>query len=89
VQVSTVGVSGVIAPDGTLLQSTGLFTADQVVADLPLRTSLTPAVRAGAWPGRVVELLALGALAAVAVAAVRERRASRTDGGDAPRGGAA
>ena len=89
VQVSTVGVSGVIAPDGTLLQSTGLFTADQVVADLPLRTSLTPAVRAGVWPGRVVELLALGALAAAGVAAVRERRASRTDGGDAPRGGAA
>ncbi len=42
VQVSTVGVSGVIAPDGTLLRSTGLFTADQMVADLPLRTSLTP-----------------------------------------------
>ncbi len=51
VQVSTVGVSGVIAPDGTLLRSTGLFTADQMVADLPLRTSLTPAVRAGT--GRV------------------------------------
>src|SRR5690606_18160574 len=89
VQVSTVGVSGVIAPDGPLLPSTGLVTADQMVADLPLRTGLTPAVRAGAWPGRVVELLALGALAAAGVAAVRERRASRTDGGDAPRGGAA
>ncbi|MHA7620110.1 apolipoprotein N-acyltransferase [Cellulosimicrobium cellulans] len=74
VQVSTVGVSGVIAPDGTLLQSTGLFTADQMVADLPLRTSLTPAVRAGDWPGRVVELLALGLLAAGVVTVVRERR---------------
>ncbi|GED08718.1 apolipoprotein N-acyltransferase [Cellulosimicrobium cellulans] len=77
VQVSTVGVSGIIAPDGTLLQSTGLFTADQLVADLPLRTSLTPAVRAGGWPGRVVELLALGLLAAGVVGAVRERRAVR------------
>jgi apolipoprotein N-acyltransferase len=78
VQVSTVGVSGVIAPDGALLQSTGLFTADQLVADLPLRTSLTPAVRAGDWPGRVVELLALGLLAAGVASAVRERRTVRS-----------
>lgn len=78
VQVSTVGVSGVIAPDGALLQSTGLFTADQLVADLPLRTSLTPAVRAGDWPGRVVDLLALGLLAAGVASAVRERRTARS-----------
>ncbi|MGN7701256.1 apolipoprotein N-acyltransferase [Cellulosimicrobium sp. 22601] len=87
VQVSTVGVSGVIAPDGELLQSTDLFTADQMVADLPLRTSLTPAVRAGDWPGRVVELLALGLLAAGVVTAVRERRtptAAAPAGDEAP-----
>lgn len=77
VQVSTVGVSGVIAPDGTLLQSTELFTADQMVADLPLRTSLTPAVRAGAVPGVAVELLALGLLVAGVVTVARERRAAR------------
>jgi len=84
VQVSTVGVSGVIAPDGTLLRSTELFTADQMIADLPLRTSLTPAVRAGAVPGVVVELLALGLLAAGLGTVVRERRATRASTPAAP-----
>jgi apolipoprotein N-acyltransferase len=74
VQVSTVGVSGVIAPDGQVLARTGLFTADQVVASLPLRTDLTPAVRAGAAPAVVVGALALALLAAGVVGAVRERR---------------
>jgi apolipoprotein N-acyltransferase len=64
VQVSTVGVSAVVAPDGTVVARTGLFTADHVVADLPLRTALTPAVRAGYWPGWVVS----GAGAALVVA---------------------
>ncbi|MFC8921910.1 apolipoprotein N-acyltransferase [Cellulosimicrobium sp. NPDC057127] len=74
VQVSTVGVSGVIAPDGEVLQSTGLFTADQLVASLPLRTDLTPAVRAGAAPAVVVGVLAVALLAVGVVAGVRERR---------------
>jgi apolipoprotein N-acyltransferase len=64
VQVSTVGVSGVVTPDGTLVARTGLFTADHLVADLPLRTSLTPAVRAAYWPG-----WAVGAAAVVLAAA--------------------
>ncbi|WP_454043915.1 apolipoprotein N-acyltransferase [Cellulosimicrobium sp. Marseille-Q8652] len=74
VQVSTVGVSGVVAPDGTLLQSTGLFTADQLVASLPLRTDLTPSVRAGSLPALVVGLLAAALVAAGVVGSVRERR---------------
>jgi apolipoprotein N-acyltransferase len=67
VQVSTVGVSGVVAPDGTLVARTGLFTADRINALLPLRTTWTPAVAAGYWPGWAVStsggLLALGGLA--------------------------
>lgn len=47
VQISTVGVSAVIAPNGTVSQRTGLFTAEQMVASLPLRTSSTPAERVG------------------------------------------
>ncbi|MCB7137516.1 apolipoprotein N-acyltransferase [Cellulosimicrobium marinum] len=77
VQVSTVGVSGIVAPDGTLLQDTTLFTADQLVASLPLRTDLTPAVRAGGWPALTIGLLALAAVTAGAVTTVRERRAVR------------
>lgn len=84
VQVSTVGVSGVVAPDGTLVAETELFTADELVAALPLRTTLTPAVQAGYWPAGVVG--ALGALLAGAglVAGIRERRTSQ---GRAARGG--
>ncbi|RPF28238.1 apolipoprotein N-acyltransferase [Georgenia muralis] len=73
VQVSTVGVSGVIGPDGEVLDRTGLFTAEQMVAELPLRTSLTTADRLGEWPGTVVNVLALVLL--VGGLAGRHRRA--------------
>jgi apolipoprotein N-acyltransferase len=50
VQASTVGVSGVISPTGRLVQTTGLFTAEQMYAELPLRDTLTPAVQyRGVW----------------------------------------
>ena len=64
VQISTVGISGMIAPNGVIIDSGGLFTADQFVANLPLRTSLTPATRLGHWP-----TLAAGALALLALVA--------------------
>ncbi|ACZ30795.1 apolipoprotein N-acyltransferase [Xylanimonas cellulosilytica DSM 15894] len=67
VQLSTVGVSGVVAPDGTLVARTGLYTADRLTTLLPLRTTWTPATAAGYWPGWVLSagggLLALGGLA--------------------------
>ncbi|AEG44304.1 apolipoprotein N-acyltransferase [Isoptericola variabilis] len=88
VQVSTVGVSGVVAPDGTLVARTGLFTADHLVADLPLRTSLTPAVRAGYWPGWVVGAGAAALVAAGLVTGVRERRAARAAAAVRPAPGA-
>lgn len=52
VQISTVGVSAVISPAGVISQQTGHFTAEQMVADLPLRSTETPATRFGqaiAW----------------------------------------
>ncbi|QGH69400.1 apolipoprotein N-acyltransferase [Pseudactinotalea sp. HY158] len=57
VQISTVGVSGVIMPDGSVSEQTGLYTAEEFAADLPLRTSITLADRLGDAP--VVLLLAL------------------------------
>lgn len=47
VQASTVGVSAVIDPRGRVMQETGLFTAEQMYAEVPLRTDITPAVRFG------------------------------------------
>ncbi|WP_131104475.1 hypothetical protein [Ornithinimicrobium sufpigmenti] len=50
IQISTVGISGVIMPDGAMTQRSGLFTAEELTATLPLRTTLTPAARLGAAP---------------------------------------
>lgn len=59
VQISTVGVSAVITPDGRVTERTRLFTQDRMLADLPLRTSLTVADRLGDLPA---ELMTVGAL---------------------------
>lgn len=50
IQISTVGVSGYAAPDGSLHSVTELFTADEFAVEIPLRTSLTWATRLGQWP---------------------------------------
>lgn len=71
VQISTVGVSAVIAPDGAVRQRTGLFTPATIRAEVPLRTGLTPADRLGAAPVEAVVALALAGLAAGAVATRR------------------
>jgi apolipoprotein N-acyltransferase len=70
---ATSGISAVIAPDGSLPWRTEQFVADATVAEVPLRTGLTPAVRLGTW----VEVGAL-LLLAVLVAVVRRRPQSST-----------
>ncbi len=47
IQVSTVGVSGFIAPDGSVVAKTALFTAEHLAREVPLRTSGTPAMAVG------------------------------------------
>lgn len=64
VQVSTVGVSGIIAPDGTVLQRTELFTAAQMIETVPLRSTLTLADRLGFWPLWVAAAVAVVVLLA-------------------------
>ncbi|MDT0167318.1 apolipoprotein N-acyltransferase [Actinotalea sp. AC32] len=73
IQVSTVGVSALIAPDGQLLDRTGLFTSDQMVESLPLRTTLTVADRLGAWPATIIDTVAMALLAALALRRLRRR----------------
>lgn len=80
VQISTVGVSAVIAPNGAVREQTGLFTAEQLVADLPLRVSLTPAARFGGWPAWIASGLAVVTVIAGAAGAARIRRPDRTEG---------
>lgn len=76
IQISTVGVSGVIMPDGTLSHETELYTAAEFAAEVPLRTSITLADRLGAWP--VILVVALTGIGfAVGVRSHRRDRPTR------------
>jgi len=70
---ATSGISAVIAPDGAVLDRSGEFVADLLVARVPLRTTRTLATEVGAWPELLLGLLGL---AGVLVAARRRRRGS-------------
>lgn len=59
IQISTVGVSAVIAPDGALIERTSLFTQDRLVAALPLRGTLTLSDRIGDAPATAAVVAAL------------------------------
>ncbi|SDP62292.1 apolipoprotein N-acyltransferase [Pedococcus dokdonensis] len=54
VHISTVGVSALIRPDGSVTSSGGHFTAEVLSATLPVSTALTPAARLGAWPETLI-----------------------------------
>jgi apolipoprotein N-acyltransferase len=73
VQVSTVGVSAIIRPDGSIIDDTELFTRDVMVARVPLRDARTVADRVGSWPEA-----ALTALALIGVVLVVVRRSARS-----------
>ena len=79
---ATSGVSAVIAPDGQVLQRSGVFTPALLVADLPLRDGRTLADRLGAWPERL--LTALGLLGLVLAFARGRRRPSESLAAPAP-----
>ncbi|WP_455353918.1 apolipoprotein N-acyltransferase [Streptomyces sp. SYSU K217416] len=72
----TSGVSAVIRPDGEVAQKTGMFTPGALVAEVPLRSSLTPATRLGTIPEGVLVALAAGG-AGWALGPVRRTRARR------------
>ncbi|MFB8147443.1 apolipoprotein N-acyltransferase [Microbacterium sp. NPDC056003] len=79
VNVSTVGTSQVIAPDGTTVDSIGVDTADASISTVPLRTGLTPAVILGPWLTGLIVLTAVGGLAAAGFSHGARTRAGLTD----------
>jgi apolipoprotein N-acyltransferase len=72
---ATTGVSAVIMPDGAIVERTGQFTADALVAEVPLRSELTLATRLGILPEVLLVLVAAGA---VLIAATRRGRRNRS-----------
>lgn len=80
VYASTTGYSAIIAPDGQVMERSGLWQQAELEARVPLLTSATPAERAGAWPEWAIvaaTVLALGLAVARAGAARRRKRGKR------------
>ncbi|GAA2252180.1 apolipoprotein N-acyltransferase [Streptomyces amakusaensis] len=77
----TSGVSAVIMPDGEIVQRTRMFTPDALVAEVPLRSSLTPATRLGVAPEIALMAVAVGGLGWVAVGSARVWRRKRPAAG--------
>jgi apolipoprotein N-acyltransferase len=76
---TTNSVSGYIDRDGRVVTRTAQFTADSRVVTMPLRSTLTPAVRLAPWLDRGLTLLA-ALCCALAVLGRRNRRDQpRTD----------
>jgi apolipoprotein N-acyltransferase len=77
VNVSTVGTSAMIGPDGTIIDRLPQYEPGTMLETLPLSTTVTPGIRLGAWIdwalciGSVLTLAGLG----VATAMQRKERA--------------
>ncbi len=76
VVASTTGVSAIIAPDGSMLTSTHIWTRAEIEARVPLISSDTLSDRLGGWPEAI---LAWGTFAVLAFVIVREFRRRRAD----------
>ena len=79
VNVSTVGTSQVIAPDGTTIDSIGVDTAGASISTVPLRTGLTPSTVLGPWLTGFLVLASGTALAAAGFSHRAHTRAGDTD----------
>ncbi|SDH05519.1 apolipoprotein N-acyltransferase [Klenkia brasiliensis] len=80
VMASTSGISAIIAPDGSLVRSSGLFTPATFVEDIAQRDGTTLATRLGAWPEAALTALGLGATLLVVGSGLRRRRAGSVSG---------
>jgi apolipoprotein N-acyltransferase len=84
VNLSTVGTSQVIAPDGTTIDGLPADAAGHMLTSVALRTGLTPAVVAGPWIqvllgwGSIIALIAIGA--AVSLAGRRNAKTPAPEG---------
>jgi len=73
---ATNGVSGIIAPDGTVLARAETRTREVLQEEVFLVDALTPAVRMGLWPGRAAVVLTIGGLVLSVLTYRRPRRRS-------------
>jgi apolipoprotein N-acyltransferase len=74
---ATSGISAIIAPDGTVVRSSTLFTPAVFVEDISQRDSATVALRLGAAPEWALTALGLGAVAVALLPPLRRRWSRR------------
>ena len=72
------GVSAIVRPDGSVAQSTGMFTEDLLTGTVPLRSEITIATR---WGGALHVLFTVAALAACVFGFWSRRRQCVTPSG--------
>jgi len=73
VYASTTGESSIIAPDGTLIERSGIWRQAVLEARVPLVSYRTLADRVGAWPEYVLVALTVLALGWAGVTLRRRR----------------
>ncbi|TQJ32244.1 apolipoprotein N-acyltransferase [Microbacterium sp. SLBN-146] len=78
VNISTVGTSQVIAPDGTTIDGLSANEAGHMLTDVELRTGLTPAVIVGPWVQAILGWGSLAVLVVLGALQVRRRRTEKT-----------
>lgn len=84
---STTGISGVIAPDGTVLERSSIFTTASFSRAVPVSTRVTLADQVGAAPEWVLTAAGVGSILAGLLTA-RRRRTAVTSGSSAEGPGA-
>jgi len=68
------GVSGIIAPDGEVLEAADPRTRAVILREVTLADELTPAVAMGPWPGRVIVGITIVSIAFIPVTYRRKER---------------
>ena len=79
VNISTVGTSAIVAPDGSDLAGIPVYTADAMIAEVPLVTGKTPALVIGGPLTAAWLLAGIGGLAAGIAGFVLARRSNGSD----------
>jgi apolipoprotein N-acyltransferase len=74
VVAATSGISAIVAPDGSVVRRSELFTPDVFVEEIAQRAQRTLAQRLGGGPEWLLTALALGAVAAAVVPGPARRR---------------
>jgi apolipoprotein N-acyltransferase len=85
VVASTNGISGIVGPDGTVAARANERVQAVLEREIPLKTRLTPAMRAGAWPE--LALAGISVVSALAGLLLRYRRRAPDEHGEADRAG--